>query len=109
MPSTEQYDYETEEYYLSDRTVYGEYINVASSGIQCIQAVKDTAWTVRGDEVTATASGLKGLSVYNMQGVCVKRAAADTASATVSLTDMAAGIYIVRADGTGATYRLIKH
>lgn len=109
MPSTEQYDYETEEYYLSDRTVYGEYINVASSGIQCIQTVRDTAWTVLGDEVTATASGLRGLSVYNMQGVCVKRAAADTASATVSLTDMAAGIYIVRADGTGATYRLIKH
>lgn len=106
---TEQYDYETEEYYLSDRTVYGEYINVASSGIQCIQAVKDTAWTVLGDEVTATASGLNGLSVYNMQGVCVKRVAADDASATVSLTDMAAGIYIVRADGTGATYRLIKH
>ena len=105
----EQYDYETEEYYLSDRTVYGEYINVASSGIQCIQAVKDTAWTVRGDEVTATASGLNGLSVYNMQGVCVKRAAADTASATVSLTELAAGIYIIRADGTGATYRLIKH
>ena len=98
MPSTEQYDYETEEYYLSDRTVYGEYINVASSGIQCIQAVKDTAWTVRGDEVTATASGLKGLSVYNMQGVCVKRVAADDASASVSLTDMAAGIYIVRAN-----------
>lgn len=106
---TEQYDYETEEYFLSDRTVYGEYINVASSGIQCIQAVKDTAWTVLGDEVTATASGLKGLSVYNMQGVCVKRVAADDASASVSLTDMAAGIYIVRADGTGATYRLIKN
>lgn len=106
---TEQYDYETEEYFPMERIVYGEYINVASSGIQCIQTVKDTAWTVRGDEVTATASGLKGLSVYNMQGVCVKRAAADTASATVSLTDLAAGIYIVRADGTGATYRLIKH
>ena len=91
MPSTEQYDYETEEYYLSDRTVYGEYINVASSGIQCIQAVKDTAWTVLGDEVTATASGLKGLSVYNMQGVMLKRDV-DGATATDGL---APGLYVI--------------
>ena len=47
--------------------------------------------------------------VLHKQGVCVKRVAADDASASVSLTDMAAGIYIVRANGTGATYRLIKH
>lgn len=107
--TSEQYDYETEEYFPMDRIVYGEYINVASSGIQGIQIAEDTVWTVRGDEVTATANGLTGLSVYNLQGVCVKRVTTNAASATVSLADMAAGIYIVRADGTGATYRLIKH
>ena len=105
---SEEYDYETEEYFLSERIVYGEYID-ASAGIESVIAEGATTWTVNGDAVTAAAPGLTGLSVYNLQGASLMHTPAEASSATVSLASLAPGVYLIHADGAGSTYRIIKH
>lgn len=105
---SEDYDYESQEYYFMERTVYGEYINVAS-GIGVIKGAATAAWTLEGDAVTASASGLTGLSVFNIQGYRLAHTPADASSATISLADMMPGVYIIRAEGTGSTYRILRH
>lgn len=105
---SEEYDYETEEYFLSERIVYGEYID-AAAGIEAVMADGSTTWTVNGDAVTAAAPGLTGLSVYNLQGASLMHTPAEASSATVSLASFAPGVYLIHADGAGSTYRIIKH
>lgn len=104
---SEDFDYETQKYYPMERTVFGEYVNVAS-GSTGVTLPGTADWTVSGDDVTAFATGLTGLSVYTIQGTCVARATADASTATVSLSALAPGLYIVRADGTGAARRILR-
>lgn len=104
---SEDFDYETQKYYPMERTVFGEYVNVAS-GSTGVTIPGTADWTVSGDDVTAFATGLTGLSVYTLQGTCVARATADASSATVSLSALAPGLYIVRADGTGSARRILR-
>ncbi len=105
---SDEYDYDSQEYYPSERTAFGEYIN-AAAGVDDIRADGyQTDWTITAEAVTATAPGLTGLSVYNLQGACVARVASAT-SATVSTAALAPGIYIIRADGTSAARRYFRN
>ena len=105
---SEEYDYESEEYLPSERTLFGEYIDVATSGICNPGITESAAWSFNGNVVTASAQGLNGISVYSVQGTRVAHAASDGESASVSLDTLTPGIYIVRADGTGSVYRIVK-
>lgn len=102
---SEEYDYDTEEYFPSERIVYGEYIDV-TSGVAKVTA--DTAWGFDGTTVSATASGMTALTVYDLQGTALLRTAADGTSATVSLSNLLPGIYLIHAEGTSSTYRVVK-
>lgn len=89
------------------RTVYGEYVD-AAAGIELVVADTKAQWNVCDNTVAASAPGLKGLTVYNLQGVAVAKSAAEASSASVDLSSLASGIYLIHADGTGATYRFVK-
>lgn len=102
---TEEYDYDTAEYFPSERIVYGDYIDVA--GIGSVKA-DGAAWNFDGTTATATAAGMTGLTVYSLQGTPLARVAADGASASVSLAGLLPGIYLIHADGTASTYRAVK-
>lgn len=102
---SEEYDYDTEEYFPSERIVYGEYIDV-TTGVANVTA--ETAWSFDGTTVSATASGVTALTVYNLQGTALVRTAADGTSATVSLSNLLPGIYLIHAEGTSSTYRVVK-
>lgn len=91
-----------------ERIVFGDYID-AAAGIEAVMADGSATWTVNGDAVTATAPGLTGLSVYNLQGASLMHTPAEASTATVSLETLAPGVYLIHADGAGSTYRIIKH
>lgn len=105
--TTSYYDFDVEEYVADFRTVYGEYVD-AAAGIESVVADTKAQWNVCDNTVAASAPGLKGLTVYNLQGVAVAKAAAEASSASVDLSSLASGIYLIHADGTGATYRFVK-
>ncbi len=105
---SKEYDYETGEYFPMERTVFGEYIDV-TTGINDAKSDTLTDWTLDGDILTASAEGLTGLSVFNLQGVCMTREGADAFTASVSLSGLMPGVYIIRADGTGSTYKTVRH
>lgn len=104
---TENYDYDSESYYPAERTVFGDYIDV-TSGVETVTAGDNASWSMEGDTVTATAPGITGLTVYNLQGSALVKVGASDSTATVSLSSLAPGVYIVRADGTGSTIRVAK-
>lgn len=104
---TEEFDYNSEEYYPSERTVFGEYIN-AAAGVDTIKAADTTLWALEGDTVTASDPALTSLSVFNLQGICLMNVSADGTSATASLAALAPGVYIIRADGVGAACRILR-
>lgn len=97
---------ESGEYEPRFRTVYGEYINVA--GLGSVTSDAHTAWQVCGDVVRAEAEGLTGLTVYNLQGVTVGHVDAEASSATISIASQLPGLYIIRADGAGSCFRVVK-
>lgn len=105
--TTEEYDYETESYFPTERVVYGDYINAAdNSGLET--TVAKASWSYDGENVTASAEGLTGLTIYSLQGVELAHAQADSSVASVNISALAPGVYIVRAEGTGSVYRVVR-
>ncbi len=102
-----EYDYETEEYFYTTRTVYENYVDAA--GVESVVNDSSAAvWNIGVSSVTAECAGLTGLSAYNLQGVKVLSAVAADGRATISFDTLPAGIYLVHADGTASTVRFVK-
>ena len=102
-----QFDYDSQEYFYTMRTVYGDYVDV-TTGIESVEAESSAVWSVDGDAVSATANTLTGLSVYSLQGSLLMTVPAVDGSATLDAAALSAGMYLVHADGTASTYRLLK-
>lgn len=102
--TSSEYDYEEDAYFPMEKIVYGEYVNAATSGIKNVCDGNTAVWKMAGDAVSVSAAGVKGISVFTTQGVCVKRVAGDA----LSLEGLSSGIYLVRADGTGSVLRIVK-
>ena len=102
-----QFDYDSQEYFYTMRTVYGDYVDV-TTGIESVEAESSAVWSVDGDAVSATANTLTGLSVYTLQGSLLMTVPAVDGSATLDAAALSAGMYLVHADGTASTYRLLK-
>lgn len=98
-----EYDYDSQEYFLSERTVYGEYGDTA--GIGSAGADDAAVWSTEGYAVTARGEGLTAVTVYNVQGVLLGRVAAADGCATVSAASLRPGIYVLHAEGIGSTMR----
>lgn len=106
--TSSEYDYEADAYFPMEKIVYGEYVNAATSGIKGMHGSDALVWKHAGEAISVAGAGVKGLSVYTTQGICVKRVAADDSSADVSLSGLQSGVYIIRAEGTGSVYRVVK-
>lgn len=104
--TTDIYYPQEEEYFPMERVVYGEYIDAA--GLESVSPDTAADWSVDNWTVTATAPGLSGITVCNLQGAILMHVTAEASSAAVNLSSLPSGIYLLRADGTDAVYRLLK-
>lgn len=101
---SQEYDYESQEYFPSERIVYGEYGDTA--GIGSVDKDDADVWSVEGDIFTARAEGLTGISIYNVQGMLLKSVAVADGRASVTVSELQPGLYLLRAEGTGSTLRV---
>ena len=81
---TEEYDYETESYFSMERTVYGEYVNVAAeTGVESIESEGNT------------------VDVYTANGIVIARNLAKQA-----VKSLPAGLYILRSGSKSTKIRI---
>lgn len=105
--TSSEYDYDTEEYFYISRIVYEKYIDAAGVDMPVADS-SVPVWNIGSSSVTATCSGLAGLSAFNLQGIKVLSVEAVDGNATLSFDSLPAGIYLVHADGSDATVRFVN-
>lgn len=98
------YDYDSKQYVPDSKMVYGAYHDV-STGVEEISA-STVAWNRTAEMISVSGSGVCGLRIYDMQGRSLLHSAGNPAS--LSLSGLPSGVYIARADGTGAILRFAK-